>query len=40
MVCEYGDTANLERGKGENQSIISMIEAFGLAPFRIACRKP
>jgi poly(hydroxyalkanoate) depolymerase family esterase len=24
---EYGDTANLERGKGENQSIISMIDA-------------
>jgi len=23
---EYGDTANLERGKGENQSIISMID--------------
>src|SRR5687767_5529414 len=24
---EYGDTANLERGKGENQSILSMIDA-------------
>jgi poly(hydroxyalkanoate) depolymerase family esterase len=23
---EYGDTANLERGKGENQSIVSMID--------------
>jgi poly(hydroxyalkanoate) depolymerase family esterase len=24
---EYGDPANLERGKGENQSIVSMVEA-------------
>jgi poly(hydroxyalkanoate) depolymerase family esterase len=23
---EYGDTANLERGKGENQSIVSMVD--------------
>ena len=36
---EYGDTANLERGKGENQSVLSMIDtaitAHGSDPKRV-----